>query len=195
MYKTSTILVVFSLAVCIVSCQKKELTSPKAPETIDDKRIKAGVMAKVNDLDFISAVNSADTVNVIDSNAVDANQSPYYYSSFVEDSSTVVILAIGEMLAQDSVKYARISLWITRFNGAGTYSMNDGSSFAYFDVVDSNDNFSRFSSSDLPNNGNVKISSFDTAAHTISGTFEFNAMSNDSLLVVKNGVFNSVYIH
>ena len=195
MYKTSAILVVFSLAVCIVSCQKKELTSTKTPGAIDDTKIKAGVMAKVNGLDFISAVNSADTVNVIDSNAVDANQSPYYYSSFVEDSSTVVILAIGEMLAQDSVKYARISLWITRFNGADTYSMNDGSSFAYFDIVDSNDNLSRFSSSDLPNNGNVKISSFDTAAHTISGTFEFNAMSNDSLLVVKNGVFNSVYIH
>ena len=98
------------------------------------------------------------------------------------------------MLAQDSVKYARVSLWITRFNGADTYSINDGSSFAYFDIVDSNDNLSHFSSSGLPNNGNVKISSFDTSAHTISGTFEFTAISNDSLLVVKNGVFNSVYI-
>jgi hypothetical protein len=192
--KTAKFLFLFSLIAYIVSCDKREITLPKKPETIDGTRIKAGVMAKVNDLDFISVVNSADTVNLIDSNAVDANQSPYYYSSFVEDSSTVVILAIGEMPAQDSVKYARISLWITRFNGAGTYSMNDGSSFAYFDIVDSKDNSSRFSSSDIPNNGNVKISSFDTAAHTISGTFEFSAISNDSLLVVKNGVFNSVYL-
>ena len=132
MIKIGKILALFFLVAYVVSCQKNGLITPKAPDTVDDKRMKVGVMAEVNGLDFISAVNSADTVNLIDSNAVDANQSPYYYSSFVEDSSTVVILAIGEMLAQDSVKYAMISLWITRFNGADTYSMNDGSSFAYF---------------------------------------------------------------
>jgi len=195
MNKFFKILFVFSLIVYTVSCQKNKMTSPKAPETIDDKRIKAGVMAKVNDLDFISAVNSPDTVNLIDPNAVDPNQPTPYYATYGSNDSSLIILADGEMQAQDSVKYAKILLWITRFKGAGTYSINDGSSLAVFSIVDSTYNLRQFASSDLPNNGYVKISYFYTAANTISGMFEFNAISNDSILVVKNGVFNSVKIN
>jgi len=195
MNKFFKILFVFSLIVYTVSCQKNKMTSPKAPETIDDKRIKAGVMAKVNDLDFISAVNSPDTVNLIDPNAVDPNQPTPYYATYGSNDSSLIILADGEMQAQDSVKYAKILLWITRFKGADTYSINDGSSLAVFSIVDSTYNLRQFASSDLPNNGYVKISYFDTAANTISGMFEFNAISNDSILVVKNGVFNSVKIN
>jgi len=195
MNKFFKILFVFSLIVYTVSCQKNKMTSPKAPETIDDKRMKAGVMAKVNDLDFISAVNSPDTVNLIDPNAVDPNQPTPYYATYGSNDSSLIILADGEMPTQDSIKYAKILLWITRFKGADTYSINDGSSLAVFSIVDSTYNLRQFASSDLPNNGYVKISYFDTAANTISGMFEFNAISNDSILVVKNGVFNSVKIN
>jgi hypothetical protein len=195
MIKIGKILTLFFLVAYAVSCDKREITSPNKPETIDDKRVKAGVMAKVNDLDFISAVNSPDTVNLIDPNAVDPNQPTPYYATYGSNDSSLIILADGEMPAEDSVKYAKILLWITRFKGADTYSINDGSSLAVFSIVDSTYNLRQFASSDLPNNGNVKISYFDTAANTISGTFEFNAISNDSLLVVKNGVFNSVKIN
>jgi hypothetical protein len=195
MNKIFKILFLFSLIAYIVSCDKREITLPKKPETIDDKRMKAGVMAKVNDLDFISAVNSPDTVNLIDPNAVDPNQPTPYYATYGSNDSSLIILADGEMLTQDSVKYAKILLWITRFKGAGTYSINDGLCFASFSVVDSTYNLRQFMSSDLPNNGYVKISYFDTAANTISGMFEFNAISNDSILVVKNGVLNSVKIN
>ena len=194
MYKTSAILVVFSLAVCIVGCQKKELTSPKTPETVDDKRIKAGVMAKVNDLDFISAVNSSDTVNLIDPNEVDPNQPTPYYATYGSNDSSLLISADGRLGDNpDSTRFSQILLWVTRFKGADTYNTEDFSSICVFSIADSSYNLRQFVSGDL--NGNVTISYFDTAANTISGSFEFNAMSNDSLLVVKNGVFNSVKIN
>ena len=194
MYKTSAILVVFSLAVCIVSCQKKELTSPKTPGAIDDTKIKAGVMAKVNDLDFISAVNSADTVNLIDPNAIDSDKSIPYYAAYGSDGTSLTILADGQLAAQDSLQLAGILLWVTSFKGVGNYSISEGSSTAFFSVLDSADNLRTFVSGGLPS-GNVKISYFDSAANIISGSFEFTAMSNDSLLVVKNGVFNSLKIN
>jgi hypothetical protein len=193
-YKTSAILVVFSLAVCIVSCQKKELTSPKTPGAIDDTKIKAGVMAKVNGLDFISAVNSADTVNLIDPNEVDPNQPTPHYATYGSNDSSLIILADGELGDNpDSIKYAKILLWITRFKGQDTYKVEDYSSFCSFSIVDSSYNLRQFVSSGPE--GSVTISYFDTAANTISGNFNFKAISNDSVLVVKNGVFNSVKIN
>ena len=194
MYKTSAILVVFSLAVCIVSCQKKELTSTKTPGAIDDTKIKAGVMAKVNDLDFISAVNSSDTVDLIDPNEVDPNQPTPHYATYGSNDSSLIILADGELGDNpDSIKYAKILLWITRFKGQDTYKVEDYSSFCSFSIVDSSYNLRQFVSSGPE--GSVTISYFDTAANTISGNFNFKAISNDSVLVVKNGVFNSVKIN
>ena len=195
MTRICKILTLSFIVAYIASCQKNEITPLNSTETNVSKRIKAGVMAKVNNLDFISVVNSPDTVNLIDPNVVDPNQPTPYYATYGSNDSSLIILADGQMPSQDSVKYATILLWITRFKGADTYSINDGSSLAVFSVVDSSYNLRQFASSDLPNNGNVTISYFDTAANTISGTFEFTAISNDSLLVVKNGVFNSVKIN
>jgi hypothetical protein len=123
------------------------------------------------------------------------NSSPYY-ATFGSNDSSLIILADGQMPSQDSVQYAKILLWITRFKGADVYSINDFSSLAVFSIVDSANNLKQYASSDLPNNGNVTITYFDKEANTISGTFEFTGISNDSsLIVVKNGVFNFVKIN
>jgi len=194
MIKIAKILAFFFLVAYVVSCQKKELTSPKTAETLDDKRIKAGVMAEVNGLDFISAVNSADTVNLIDPNEVDPNQPTPHYATYGSNDSSLIILADGELGDNpDSIKYAKILLWITRFKGQDTYKVEDYSSFCSFSIVDSSYNLRQFVSSGPE--GSVTISYFDTAANTISGNFNFKAISNDSVLVVKNGVFNSVKIN
>ena len=194
MNKTCKILFVFSLVAYTVSCDKREMTSPKTAESVDDKRIKAGVMAKVNNLDFISVVNSPDTVNLIDPNAVDPNQPTPYYATYGSNDSSLLISAHGRLGDNpDSTRFSQILLWVTRFKGADTYNTEDFSSICVFSIADSSYNLRQFVSGDL--NGNVTISYFDTAANTISGSFEFNAISNDSVLVVKNGVFNSVKIN
>ena len=194
MIKIAKILALFFLVAYVVSCQKKELTSPNTAETLDDKRIKAGVMAEVNGLDFISAVNSADTVNLIDPNVVDPNQPTPYYATYGSNDSSLLISAHGRLGDNpDSTRFSQILLWVTRFKGADTYNTEDFSSICVFSIADSSYNLRQFVSGDL--NGNVTISYFDTAANTISGSFEFNAISNDSVLVVKNGVFNSVKIN
>ena len=194
MNKTCKILFVFSLVAYTVSCDKREMTSPKTAESVDDKRIKAGVMAKVNNLDFISVVNSPDTVNLIDPNVVDPNQPTPYYATYGSNDSSLLISADGRLGDNpDSTRFSQILLWVTRFKGADTYNTEDFSSICVFSIADSSYNLRQFVSGDL--NGNVTISYFDTAANTISGSFEFNAISNDSVLVVKNVVFNSVKIN
>jgi len=119
-----------------------------------------------------------------------------YYATFGSNDSSLIILADGQMPSEDSVQYAKILLWITRFKGEDTYSINDFSSFAVFSIVDSTYNLRQYAaSSDLPNNGNVTITYYDKEAKTISGTFEFTGVSNNDLMVVKNGVFNFVKIN
>jgi hypothetical protein len=83
---------------------------------------------------------------------------------------------------------------VVGFNGEGTYSIDNGSSLGVFSVVDTSNNLRQFFSSGSPNGG-VTITEFDAVNKTISGTFEFTAISNDSLLTVKRGVFNSVRIN
>ena len=190
------ILIFFSI-MAICSCEKKDIETQKEDEILDSKKIKAGVLATVNNSSFVSAVDATDTVNLIDPNAVDVNQPTPYYATYGSNDSSLIILADGELGDNpDSIKYAKILLWITRFKGKDVYNVEDFSSFCVFSVVDSTYNLRQFASSGSPNpNGNVTISYFDTAANTISGSFEFNAMSNDSILIVKNGVFNSVKIN
>ena len=191
------IILLFFCIMSIWSCEKKDIEIQKENEILDSKKIKAGVLATVNNSSFISAVDATDTVNLIDPNAVDPDQPTPYYATYGSNDSSLIILADGELGDNpDSIKYAKILLWITRFKGKDVYNVDDFSSFCVFSVVDSTYNLRQFSSSASPNsNGNVTINYFDTTANTISGTFEFSAMSNDSVLVVKNGVFNSVKIN
>ena len=184
----------FFCILSIVSCEKEEIRSPNSNESSVSKRIMAGVLANVNGFDFFSVVNSSDTANLIDPNAIDSSKSTPYYAAYGSDGTSLTILADGQLAAQDSLQLAGILLWVTSFKGVGNYSISEGSSTAFFSVLDSADNLRTFVSGGLPS-GNVKISYFDSAANIISGSFEFTAMSNDSLLVVKNGVFNSVKIN
>ena len=194
MTRICKILTLSFIVAYIASCQKNEITPLNSTETNVSKRIKAGVMAKVNNLDFISVVNSPDTVNLIDPNAVDPNQPTPYYATYGSNDSSLLISAHGRLGDNpDSTRFSQILLWVTRFKGADTYNTEDFSSICVFSIADSSYNLRQFVSGDL--NGNVTISYFDTAANTISGSFEFNAISNDSVLVVKNGVFNSVKIN
>ena len=194
MTRICKILTLSFIVAYIASCQKNEITPLNSTETNVSKRIKAGVMAKVNNLDFISVVNSPDTVNLIDPNAVDPNQPTPYYATYGSNDSSLLISAHGRLGDNpDSTRFSQILLWVTRFKGADTYNTDDFSSICVFSIDDSSYNLRQFVSGDL--NGNVTISYFDTAANTISGSFEFNAISNDSVLVVKNGVFNSVKIN
>ena len=194
MTRICKILTLSFIVAYIASCQKNEITPLNSTETNVSKRIKAGVMAKVNNLDFISVVNSPDTVNLIDPNVVDPNQPTPYYATYGSNDSSLLISAHGRLGDNpDSTRFSQILLWVTRFKGADTYNTEDFSSICVFSIADSSYNLRQFVSGDL--NGNVTISYFDTAANTISGSFEFNAISNDSVLVVKNGVFNSVKIN
>ena len=196
MKKNFKILTSFFLVMLIISCQKKEMSPKTAMENMDNKRIKAGVMAKVNTMDFVSVTSSSDIVSLTSTNEVDPNQPiPYYAFYGSSDSTSLMILAYGEMLSEGIGSYAKMLLSINRFKGADTYLMNDGSSAAVLSVVDTNNNLFHYSTGDLPNNGNVTINYFDQEANTISGTFEFTAISNGNLLVVKNGVFKSVKIN
>ena len=194
MTRICKILTLSFIVAYIASCQKNEITPLNSTETNVSKRIKAGVMAKVNNLDFISVVNSPDTVNLIDPNAVDPNQPTPYYATYGSNDSSLLISAHGRLGDNpDSTRFSQILLWVTRFKGADTYNTEDFSSICVFSIADSSYNLRQFVSGDL--NGNVTISYFDTAANTISGNFDFKAISNDSVLVVKNGVFNSVKIN
>lgn len=187
------------LSFCILSiwsCEKKdiEILKEEENEIVDSKKIMAGVLASVNNSSFVSAVDAADTVNLLDPNAVDVNQPTPYYATYGSNDSSLIILADGRLADNpDSTRFAQILLWVTRFKGADTYNIDDFSSYCVFSIVDSTYNLRQFVSSGP--NGNVTISNFDTAAKTISGSFEFTAISNDSVLVVKNGVFNSVKIN
>ena len=196
MQTNNKMILVFFCLMVIWSCEKKDIETPKEEENeiVDSKKIMAGVLATVNNNTFTSAVEATDTVNLLDPNAVDVNQPTPYYATYGSNDSSLIILADGRLADNpDSTRFAQILLWVTRFKGADTYNIEDYSSFCSFSIVDSLYNLRQFVSSGP--NGNVTISYFDTAANTISGSFEFNAMSNDSLLVVKNGVFNSVKIN
>lgn len=186
---------VFLSLLFILSCEKKDLETPKENEIADSKKIKAGVLAMVNNNSFVSVMEATDTVNLLDPNAVDVNQQAPYYATYGSNDSSLIILADGELGNNpDSIKYAKILLWITRFKGPDTYKTDDFSSYCVFSIVDSAYNLRQFVSSGTPT-GNVTINNFDTTANIISGSFEFTAISNDSVLVVKNGVFNTVKIN
>ena len=196
MKNMNKIILLFLCILSIWSCEKNDIKTPKEEENeiVDSKKIKAGVLATVNNSSFVSAVEAADTVNLLDPNAVDVNQPTPYYATYGSNDSSLIILADGQLGDNpDSTRFAQILLWVTRFKGADTYNTEDFSSYCVFSIVDSSYNLRQFVSSGP--NGNVTISYFDTAANTISGSFEFNAISNDSILVVKNGVFNSVKIN
>ena len=71
------------------------------------------------------------------------------------------------------------SLWITRFKGADNYSIREGSSFAVFSEVDATNHLRSSLSGGLPS-GDEIINYFNTAANTISGSFEYSAISNNN---------------
>ena len=196
MQTNKKIILVFFCLMAICSCEKKDIETPTEEENeiVDSKKIMAGVLATVNNSSFVSAVEAADTVNLLDPNAVDVNQPTPYYATYGSNDSSLVILADGQLGDNpDSTRFAQILLWVTRFKGADTYNTEDFSSYCVFSIVDSSYNLRQFVSSGPE--GSVTISYFDTAANTISGNFNFKAISNDSVLVVKNGVFNSVKIN
>ena len=188
MKKHIKILAFFFSMTALLSCKKNEVIPAVVKEDLISENT-AGISAKVNESIFSSAVNRAD------SSSVDTTQSSPFYATYGSDSSSLIILGNGKLNDQDdSVNWAQILLWVTRFNGADTYSIDDGSSLAVFSVVDTSNNLRQFFSSGSPN-GNVIINQFDTINNTISVTFQFRALSNDSVIVVKNGVFHSVKIH
>ena len=168
----------------ILSCKKNEVVSTVSIEELNSESAE-GITAKVNASYFSSTANRSDSITT---------QPTPFYATYGSDSTSLIILADGRVNDQDSVKWAQILLWVTRFNGEDTYLIEDGSSLAVFSVVDSSNNLRQFVSSNTPN-ASVIINHFDTANNTISGTFEFTALSNDSVVVIKNGVFNSVKIN
>lgn len=193
MNKNYTLLLLFLLAAFLISCNKNETITPLTNIESDAK--KSGVSAQVNNAYFASNINPA-PVEGTDTTKVDTTQATPYYATYGRDSSSLIILADGKLNDQDSVKWAQILLWVTRFKGEDIYSVEDASSIAVFSVIDSTDNLRQFYSGSSPMpKGNVTINNFDRERNTISGTFEFTAQSNDSTLVIKNGVFNSVKIN
>jgi hypothetical protein len=190
------ILILFFSLTFILSCNKNEVSlSPASPESNEDFfSTKPGISAIINESDFSSALYSPYAGNVTDTIRIDNAQSAPFYATYGSDSTSLIILADGKLNNQDTVNWAQILLWVTRFKGEDTYPIEDGSSLGVFSVVDTSNNLRQFFSSGTPN-GSVIINQFDAGNNTISGTFEFSALSNDSLLTVKKGVFNSVKIN
>ena len=176
-----TLTLFFSMAF-IVSC-KKNYTLPTASQESNQVEFnQPGISARVNESGFSSSNNN------------DTTQPALFYATYGSDSTSLIILGDGKLNNQDTVNWAQILLWVVGFNGEGTYSIDNGSSLGVFSVVDTSNNLRQFVSSGSPNGG-VTITEFDSVNKTISGTFEFSALSNDSLITVKSGVFNSVKIN
>lgn len=184
----------FSIAF-IVSCKKNEIHSPASEVSKEDLSPKrSGISARINGANFSSDLDSSSTDNGTDTSRIDTNEPAPFYATYGRDSASLIILGDGKLNNQDSVSWAQILLWVTKFKGEGVYPIEDGSSIGVFSVVDTSYNLRQFFSSGSPN-GSVIINQFDTINNTISGTFEFSALSNDSLITVKKGVFNSVKIN
>ena len=171
----------FSMAF-IVSCKKNDTLPTASPESNQVVSNQPGISARVNESSFSS------------SNDNDTTQPALFYATYGSDSTSLIILGDGRLNNQDTVNWAQILLWVVGFNGEGTYSIDNGSSLGVFSVVDTLNNLRQFVSSGSPNGG-VTITEFDYVNNTISGTFEFSAISNDSMLTVKRGIFNSVKIN
>ena len=176
------ILILFFSMAFVSSCDKNDTPTTVSPESNQVFSNRAGMSARVNESDFSS------------SNNTDSTQPAPFYATYGSDSTSLIILGDGKLNNQDTVNWAQILLWVVGFNGEGTYSIDNGSSLGVFSVVDTSNNLIQFVSSGSPNGG-VTITEFDAVNKTISGTFEFTAISNDSLLTVKRGVFNSVKIN
>ena len=187
MNKNLKMLTLFFSITFILSCKKNEVAAPASPVSTEEQNteIAAGIRARVNESYFSSTVNRTDTIT---------SQPAPFYATYGSDSTSLIILGDGNINQQDSVSWAQMLLWVTRFNGEDTYPIEDGSSLAVFSVVDTLHNLRQFISSGSPN-GSVIINQFDTVNNTISGSFEFTALSNDSVVIIKNGVFNSVKIN
>lgn len=182
MKKSNLTLISFFLMVFIVSCQKNDTLFTELPDSKQVLPYSPGISARVNESSFSS------------SNYTDTNQINPCYATYGSDSTSLIILADGRINNQDTVNWAQILLWVMKFNGEGIYSIDNGASLGVFSVVDTSYNFRQFFSSGSPNGG-VTITEYDSVSNTISGTFEFSAMSNDSLITIKSGVFNSVKIN
>lgn len=189
------ILIFFFSVTFFLSCKKNEVPSLASPVSNEVSfSNKPGISARVNGANFSSALDSSSTVNGSDSTRIEITQPAPFYATYGRDSSSLIILADGQLNDQDAVKWAQILLWVTRFKGEDTYPIDDGSSIGVFSVVDTSNNLRQFYSSGSPN-GSVIINQFDTVNNTISGSFEFSALSNDSVVTIKKGVFNSVKIN
>lgn len=182
MKKNCVTLILFFSMVFIVSCKKNDTLATASPESNQVVSNQPGISARVNESSFSS------------SNDNDTTQPAPFYATYGSDSTSLIILGDGRLNNQDTLNWAQILLWVVGFNGEGTYSIDNGSSLGVFSVVDTSNNLRQFVSSGSPNGG-VKITEFDQVNKTISGTFEFSAISNDSMLTVKRGIFNSVKIN
>lgn len=189
------ILILFFSVTFFLSCKKNEVPTSASPVS-DEVSFsnKPGISARINGANFSSALDSSSTDNGSDSTRIDTTQSAPFYATYGSDSSSLIILGDGKLNDQDNVNWAQILLWVTKFNGEGNYPIEDGSSIGVFSIVDTSYNLRQFFSGGSPN-GSVIINQFDTVNNTISGSFEFSALSNDSVVTVKKGVFNSVKIN
>lgn len=134
--------------------------------------------------------------SLTDTTVADNNDS--FYATFGSDSASFLILANGFYDGFETAQYAKILLWLREFDGAGRYelSINESSSLAVFSVVKSDGSFNQYYTS-TTTFGVVNVSEYDKVNKTISGDFEFSAVSaveGDSSIVVRNGKFSGVTI-
>lgn len=134
-YNYSILLLLF--AITIWGCEKNDIGSTTPEDKLDPDKLLLGVSATVNELNFSSVSDTTAGVGGSTQDTLAVQQPDPFYATYGSDSSSLIILADGNLNAQDSVKWAQILLWVTGFNGKDVYNIEDGKSIAVFSIVDS----------------------------------------------------------
>lgn len=151
------------------------------------KKQRKGMGAKINGTRWLA-------------NGLQADSTPLpgaaFYGSFGIDSASLLLVGYGSFVGFENASYAYVLLFVNGFNGTGTYPMggyNGVNSFGVFTSVYEDGSFDQFYSGE--NSGILNITSYDQQNQTISGDFNFSAVSSsDSSIIIKNGQFASLQL-
>ncbi|HRH48158.1 MAG TPA: DUF6252 family protein [Panacibacter sp.] len=146
-----------------------------------DKKIRKGFTAKINRVRWVSNGLKSDSTAI---------PGPAYYGSYGIDSS-LVLVGYGSFPGYEQASYAYILLFVNGFKGPGVYPMGEyrgTNSFGVFTSVYEDGTFDQFYSGE--SSGTLNITSYDEVNNTISGDFNFSAISStDGNIIIKDGLF------
>ncbi|MEP7320198.1 MAG: DUF6252 family protein [Panacibacter sp.] len=146
-----------------------------------DKKKRKGFTAKINRVRWVS--------NGLKSDSTDLPGAAYYGSYGID--SSLVLVGYGSFPGFENASYAYILLFVNGFKGPGVYPMGEYrgiNSFGVFTSVYEDGTFDQFYSGE--SSGLLNITSYDEVNNTISGDFNFSAVSSaDSSIIIKNGLF------